>query len=209
MRTTAEELIGRKFNCLTVVCKTGLSSNNGVFLLCRCDCGMHGIVSTNRIHSGHTKSCGCLSLSAGKPQRFSKHPLYSIWKGMIERCYRPAYHGFANYGGRGIRVCERWHDVRNFIIDMDPRPSLSHSIDRINNNGIYEPDNVRWATAREQQANTRRTRLTEVDAAHIRSDSRRHELIAHDYGISCSLVSMVKTERRWKLPKPPDNYRLN
>lgn len=85
----------------------------------------------------------------------SKHPLYSIWKGMHNRCTNANGKTYKHYGGRGIKVCDRWKDLDAFAADVGPRPSLGHSIDRINNDGDYEPSNVRWATALEQVRNRR------------------------------------------------------
>jgi hypothetical protein len=74
---------------------------------------------------------------------------------MLRRCRDPKSSKFAIYGGRGIKVCDRWNDVANFAADMGPRPSSKHSIDRINNDGDYEPSNCRWATVAQQHANRR------------------------------------------------------
>lgn len=84
------------------------------------------------------------------------HPLYFTWRGMRERCRSPKHHAYHDYGGRGIRVCDRWNSSFSaFAEDMGQRPSAAHTLDRINSNGNYEPGNVRWATAK-QQANNRR-----------------------------------------------------
>lgn len=83
-------------------------------------------------------------------------PEYGVWCRMIDRCYNPNIPSFSNYGGRGIIVCERWrHDFAAFLADVGPRPSPAHSIDRIDNDGNYEPGNVRWATKHQQMRNTR------------------------------------------------------
>lgn len=87
---------------------------------------------------------------------WSRTPEYQCWRGMKKRC---GNHDDANYGGRGIRVCARWQTFENFMADMGPRPSAAHSIDRIDNNGNYEPGNCRWATKLEQSQNTRVVRL--------------------------------------------------
>ncbi len=84
---------------------------------------------------------------------------YSVWLTMRDRCRNPRNQDFADYGGRGIKVCERWNDFAAFISDMGVRPSKKHQIDRRDNNGNYEPGNCRWATKKEQMRNTRRSRM--------------------------------------------------
>ncbi len=95
------------------------------------------------------------------------HPLYCVWHSMMARCYKTKNHKFPNYGGRGIRVCDRWHDVSNFINDMSPRPKGT-SIDRINNDGNYEPSNCRWANSITQARNRPQCKIT---------DSQREEIL--------------------------------
>lgn len=81
---------------------------------------------------------------------------YHIWQGMRQRCQNPNYHGYKNYGGRGIKVCDRWQSFKNFFEDMGYRPSKLYSIDRINNDGNYELSNCRWATKKQQSTNRRK-----------------------------------------------------
>lgn len=95
--------------------------------------------------------------------RKSRTPEYLIWATMLARCQRKTAHDFDRYGGRGIRVCERWHDFSDFLADVGLRPSKNHSLDRINNDGNYEPSNVRWATLQEQANNKRTTHFVEYD----------------------------------------------
>ena len=95
--------------------------------------------------------------------RNKAHPEYTVWGNMRDRCNRPANKQFHNYGGRGIRVCERWDSFPAFLEDMGPRPSPEHEIDRIDNDGDYEPNNCRWATPAEPRRNKRTNRLLTVN----------------------------------------------
>lgn len=106
-------------------------------------------------------------------------PEYGAWANMLARCNRKTHRQYANYGGRGITVCERWQDFANFIADVGPRPSIKHTIERIDNNGNYEPSNVRWATRAEQLRNTRRTVIVE-----FRGDRMCLKDMAAKHGVS-------------------------
>lgn len=131
----------------------------GTFWLCVCDCGTRRSVRGVRLRSGHSKSCGCYERDVhGDPHR--KHgmegaPEYSCWAAMIQRCTNPRNHKWQHYGARGITVCRRWRlSFSAFYEDMGTRPR-GLSIDRINNDGNYEPGNCRWATLQTQNSNRR------------------------------------------------------
>jgi hypothetical protein len=131
------------------------------YYLCRCDCGTEKVVFMGNLRSGKSKSCGCLRDQLSRLHNITHGMSYSdeykIWHGMRTRCKNPNAIGFANYGAAGIIVCERWDNSFNaFYEDMGPRPSKDHSVDRINNEGNYEPGNCRWATGVEQSNNTSR-----------------------------------------------------
>jgi hypothetical protein len=141
--------IGRRYGKLVVVRKSELRYD---YFVCRCDCGNEKEFTRSRLRKGTAKSCGCVKSMSNTSE-------YKIWQGMIARCHRSTSKAWRYYGGRGIRVCDEWRrDFQAFLKHVGPRPSLDRSIDRINNDGNYEPGNVRWAT-RHQQATNRSKRV--------------------------------------------------
>ena len=129
--------------------------------LCHCDCGNDRIVTQSNLRWAHTKSCGCRNYESG-PSSTIEH---KHWSNMISRCKYETGPQWKDYGGRGIKVCERWKkSFANFISDVGPRPGVCFSLDRFpNNDGDYEPGNVRWATAAQQSRNSRRNRIVTID----------------------------------------------
>lgn len=136
---------------------------------CRCDCGDMRVYRLYSLRNGNTRSCGCLASEefgkGCKTHGGSGLPEYVIWLGIRSRCTNLNNDAWKHYGGRGIKVCEKWQEsFEAFLADMGRRPSDEHSIDRFpNNNGDYEPGNCRWATAKEQMRNTRVNYLLEYE----------------------------------------------
>lgn len=159
-----EDLTGQVFHLLTVI-EHSHTDHYGAHWLCRCECGGQTTTRATRLKGGGAKSCGCLLKEAG--QRTKTHGLtrdgdqqskeYNAWSRMKQRCINPDDGSYENYGGRGITVFPEWlDDFMAFYNHVGPAPSPDHSVGRIDNEGHYEPGNVRWET-QDQQANNRRT----------------------------------------------------
>lgn len=157
------DIEGQTFNRLTVLGFVG-SAGGQARWLCQCSCGLFAIVSGKGLRSGNTKSCGCWNQVAAR-QRMWRHgncrtQMYGIWSNIISRTENPNVKSFQDYGERGITMCRRWRNsFEDFSADVGDRPTPKHTLERIDNNGNYEPDNVKWALPLEQANNKRNNRM--------------------------------------------------
>ena len=180
------DIIGHRYGRLTVLAVVDKVNKSYVYL-CRCDCGEQTRVRGYHLRDGRVVSCGCKKrengISAGNAQlehgesnrggRAIPSPEYRAWKGMKERCLSPKHKSYSRYGGRGIKVCDRWlhgdgelGGFECFLVDIGRKPTTRHSLDRFpNNDGNYEPGNVRWATPSEQHWTQRKPRQTVAEVS--------------------------------------------
>ncbi len=156
------DLTNKRFGRLVAVKATPLRNNGNILWECKCDCGNIKRVRAHVLRCGDTRSCGCLvkeksplNLVRSILHGMSRTPTWNVWQHMRRRCYDSSDVSYRYYGQRGIKVCERWQDFELFLRDMGEKP-IGLSIERIDNDGDYEPSNCKWATAKEQRANQRR-----------------------------------------------------
>jgi hypothetical protein len=191
--------IGDKFGRLTILEKTIIKKR--ISFLCKCECGNTKIVNRNSLLKNLTKSCGCLQkervLLANIIHNLSKTVEYKTWSRLKTRCYNKNNEKYKNYGGRGIKVCQRWlNSFENFLEDMGKRPEGRYSIDRIDVNGNYEPDNCRWATDLEQMNNTTTNKLITY-----KEKTQTLSQWARELNIDADIISQRLIRDKWSVEK--------
>jgi len=202
-------LKGQKFGRLIAIEALAKREFRGVVWLCKCDCGSYVEVVSNKLRQGNTKSCGCLNKERvievnkihGHAANKMKTPTYSTWGALKSRCNNPNDKRYDYYGGRGITVCKRWlRSFENFLEDMGERPKDS-TIDRIENDGGYEPDNCRWATREKQIRNSRQAKLNPLKVQVIKKLLKESNLmvkeIAEIFHVGPGTISNIKAEKTW------------
>ena len=162
-------ITGKQFGRWTVLHRVGNDARGGATWRCRCQCGNERIIITAQLNSGKSKSCGCLKVEVAK-QFWTTHGrsrtrIYSVWRGMLRRCHNVQCKTYPRYGGRGIQVCERWHTLDHFVADMGQPPFKGAEIDRVNNDGNYEPENCRWVTRRANVMNSTGPRFVTINGS--------------------------------------------
>lgn len=184
------DFAGKTVNRLTAVKKVHGPNDHNIYWEFLCSCGKVTTTMASSVISGSIKSCGCLRADAMKAlakHGMAKTKVYKTWAGMKSRCTNPNNARWADYGGRGIYLCDSWMDFEPFYQDMGEPPSKYHSLDRINVNGNYCPENCRWATSKEQSLNMR---------TNLRITINGDEKTVHEWA---SIYSMTHTCLRTRL----------
>lgn len=187
-------LVGQVFGLLTVIEESGRTAKGNIEWLCRCSCGNTVTRDSTSLRLGRTTSCGCSSRSRTHGQTGT--PLYRRWQAMLARTNSPSHSFYGYYGGRGIKVCERWRSFEAFAADMGPSFSPGLELDRIDTDGDYEPSNCRWAT-RTQQARNMSSNRRLTFRGHTMTVSEWAEVL----GLKASTVRSRLNKHGWSVER--------
>lgn len=189
------DLTGRIFGKLKVL-RFVYREDNESYWECLCECGKRNVVRKGNLVQGHSTSCGCYgrarAIEATKTHGMTNSRTYKSWDQMRQRCHNSKHHAFHNYGGRGIGICKEWDDFLVFLRDMGERPE-GRSLDRVDNLRGYSPDNCKWSTSKEQNSNTRRTRVITYN-----NESLSLSGWASRLGTKCATIN-ARIRNGWKL----------
>lgn len=178
------DLTGKQYNRLIVLYRSYRTGDKRTYWMCKCECGSEVEVRADQLKSGHTKSCGCYNIEKTKERTTTaegmyRTPTWITYHSMKMRCYNPNFKKFHLYGGKGIKVCERWQEsFSNFLEDMGERPEGT-TLDRIDGNGDYYKENCRWATYEEQNNNLSTNIMVDVDGEKISLSEIRKQHFPH------------------------------
>lgn len=170
---TFKDLTNKKFGRWTVKSIAGQNNRKKYLWNCICDCGTEKIIMSTSLISGNSKSCGCYQKEVVTRHGLFSHPLAHVHRSMMDRCYNDRCPSYKDYGARGIEVCERWKDVKNFVADLEKSYLTAKknggyiSLDRINNNKSYSPTNTRWADRKTQQNNRRTNHFIQFEGIEL------------------------------------------
>jgi hypothetical protein len=196
-------LEGQRFSRLLVIerrPRPETAKDTSARWLCRCDCGNEITTTGHALKGGKTKSCGCYKLEIMATSKLrhgmSNTKTHNIWRGILKRCQSEGCEAFKHYGGRGIKVCDRWQTFENFLADMGECPTGNYSVERKDCNGHYEPNNCIWLLRSKQSENTRRSlKFT------INGETKCLSAFARERGLRVGLVYDRITKLGWSIEK--------
>jgi hypothetical protein len=207
------EMIGKKLWHLTVLAEAGRNKRQQVLWKCLCDCGNYTVVSGVMLRRGQTKSCGCLvsiaTSRANKTHGLTGTRIYTTWAAMLARCNKPTATSYPRYGAVGVTICDSWKSFDCFYADVAHLYKDGMQIDRIDNNGNYEPGNVRWVTPKQNIRNSTVVKLDEQEVGAIKSLfllGVKGSQMAKAFNVQQTTISAIKNGKNWNDVPPAIAY---